>query len=74
MSIGLADLYTKYQTWVRKNPQLISDSESILKWCSYILAGKFTLPETYFYKNVVWRDVLIIFLINNVNDRCFGLI
>ena len=28
-----------YKKWIRSNPQLVSDSESVLKWCSYLLSG-----------------------------------
>ena len=28
-----------YKNWIRSNPQLVSDSESVLKWCSYLLSG-----------------------------------
>ena len=49
----LVETFSKYREWVRNNPKLVSDSESVLKWCSYILAGKGDIMELialYFIK------------------------
>ena len=39
MSCAVASAWASYTAWVRTNPQLVSDSESVLKWCSYLLSG-----------------------------------
>ena len=49
----LVETFSKYREWVRNNPKLVSDSESVLKWCSYILAGERDIIEhiaLYFIK------------------------
>ena len=39
MRCGVSSAWASYTAWVRTNPQLVSDSESVLKWCSYLLSG-----------------------------------
>ena len=39
MSCAVSSAWASYTAWVRTNPQLVSDSESVLKWCSYLLSG-----------------------------------
>lgn len=43
MSCAVSSAWASYTAWVRTNPQLVSDSESVLKWCSYLLSGASTL-------------------------------
>ena len=55
---------TSYKRWVTSNPQLVGDSESILKWCSYLVAG-------YINKSVVLSELLFSAanLVTFLNDR-----
>lgn len=36
----LEDLFLRYKTWVVSNPQGVSEMEAVVKWGSYILAGR----------------------------------
>ena len=53
-----------YKRWVTSNPQLVGDSESVLKWCSYLVAG-------YVNKSVVFSELLFSAanLVTFLNDR-----
>jgi len=39
MSSKISNAFSAYKSWVEQNPQTVSDSESVLKWCSYLLSG-----------------------------------
>lgn len=41
MSDILRDIYENYKTWIINNPQKIGDYETLVKWISYFIAGKF---------------------------------
>jgi len=60
----LSHALTTYKRWVTSNPQLVGDSESILKWCSYLVAG-------YVNKSVVFSELLFSAanLVTFLNDR-----
>ena len=60
----LSQALTSYKRWVNSNPQLVGDSESILKWCSYLVAG-------YVNKSVVFSELLFSAanLVTFLNDR-----
>ena len=60
----LSNALTSYKRWVTSNPQLVGDSESILKWCSYLVAG-------YVNKSVVFSELLFSAanLVTFLNDR-----
>lgn len=34
------DLYKSYKTWVRNNPNVVTDVETVVTWSSYFIAGK----------------------------------
>ena len=55
---------SRYQTWVISNPHLVGDTESVLKWCSYLVAG-------YINKSVVLSELLFSAanLVTFLNDR-----
>ena len=60
----LNHVITSYKRWVTSNPQLVGDSESVLKWCSYLIAG-------YVNKSVVFSELLFSAanLVTFLNDR-----
>ena len=35
----LSEAVASYRRWVEDNPALVTDSETVLKWCSYVLSG-----------------------------------
>ena len=39
LSYKLTEAIASYRRWVESNPQLVTDSETVLKWSSYLLAG-----------------------------------
>ena len=39
LSYKLSEAIASYKQWVERNPQLVTDSETVLKWSSYVLSG-----------------------------------
>lgn len=35
----ITELYSKYKSWIRKNPERTEEYETTAKWLSYLLAG-----------------------------------
>ena len=60
----ICNTIAQYKKWVTSNPNLVGDSESILKWCSYLIAG-------YVNKSVVLSELLFSAanLVTFLNDR-----
>ena len=64
LSYRVSVAVASYRKWVEDNPQLVTDSETVLKWCSYVLSG--------YVKNSVVLSELIFSaanLITFLNDR-----
>lgn len=39
-NLPLTELYNSYKTWVKNNPNLVTDVETVVTWSSYFVAGK----------------------------------
>ena len=39
LSYKISEAIASYKQWVERNPQLVTDSETVLKWSSYVLSG-----------------------------------